>query len=233
MGKDVIIACDFSSKEELYAFLEKLGGVKPYLKIGMELFYKEGPALVKSLTEKGARVFLDLKLHDIPNTVCKAAKNLASLGAEMINVHAGGGIEMMRAAMKGIIEGSQGKKRPLLIAVTCLTSISPEILKNELNIDSPLVETVKKYALNAKTAGLDGAVCSPLEAPLMKELGLMSVTPGIRAEGSPKDDQKRTATPREAKELGSDYIVVGRPITGDENPLKVYNKFVEEFVYGK
>lgn len=229
MGRDVIIACDFSSKEELYAFLGKLGDKKPFLKIGMELFYKEGPELVRELKSAGARIFLDLKLHDIPNTVYKAMKNLASLGADIVNIHAAGGKEMMRYALKGLEEGAKGN-RPLLIAVTQLTSISPEILKGELLIDKPLNETVRAYTENAKAAGLDGVVCSPLEAPIIKELGMISVTPGIRLESDSKDDQKRIATPEAAKELGSTYIVVGRPITGAADPLAAYERCLKDFL---
>lgn len=229
MRREVIIACDFSSKEALYTFLDKLKGEQPFLKIGMELFYKEGPALVKELKEKGCRIFLDLKLHDIPNTVYKAMRNLASLGVDITNLHAAGGVEMMKQALKGLEEGAPQGKRPVLIAVTQLTSTSPEMLKNELLIETPLDQTVKAYAENAKKAGLDGVVCSPLEAPIIKELGLISVTPGIRLDGVGKDDQKRIATPALAKELGSTYIVVGRPITDAADPLTAYRLCKEQF----
>jgi orotidine 5'-phosphate decarboxylase subfamily 1/orotate phosphoribosyltransferase len=228
--RDVIIACDFSSEVELFSFLDKFGECKPFLKIGMELYYKEGPNLVSKLKALGYRIFLDLKLHDIPTTVYKAMKNIASLGVDMLNCHAGGGIEMMQAALKGVIDGSKDKLRPTLIAVTQLTSTSPEILKNDLLISSSLEDTVRAYAQNAKTAGLDGVVCSPNEAPIMKELGLISVTPGIRLATGDKHDQKRIATPSFARELGSDYIVVGRPITAAPEPVVAYLSIRDEFL---
>lgn len=228
MGKDVIIACDFKNKEDLMNFLKPFAGLNPFLKIGMEIFYKEGPQLVKELKEKGCKIFLDLKLHDIPNTVEKAMRNLSELGVEIVNCHAAGGIEMMKAARRGLDATEQGKKSEL-IAVTQLTSISQEILENELLINRPLPEVVRTYALNAKEAGLQGVVCSPLEAPLIKELGLISVTPGIRFADNTKDDQKRVATPDYAKELGSTYIVVGRAITGAQDPVAAYNRCVKEF----
>ena len=228
MGKDVIIACDFKNKEELMNFLKPFAGLNPFLKIGMEIFYKEGPQLVRELKEKGCRIFLDLKLHDIPNTVEKAMRNLSELGAEIVNCHAAGGIEMMKAARRGLDATEQGKKSEL-IAVTQLTSISQEALEKELLIEKPLPEVVKTYALNAKEAGLQGVVCSPLEAPLIKELGLISVTPGIRFADNTKDDQKRVATPDYAKELGSTYIVVGRAITGAIDPVAAYLRCVKEF----
>ena len=228
MGKDVIIACDFKNKEDLFKFLEPFKGLNPFLKIGMEIFYKEGPALVRELKEKGCKIFLDLKLHDIPNTVEKAMRNLSELGVEIVNCHAAGGVEMMKAARRGLDATEQGKKSEL-IAVTQLTSISQEILENELLIEKPLPDVVKKYAENAKNAGLQGVVCSPLEAPLIKELGLISVTPGIRFADNSKDDQKRVATPDYAKELGATYIVVGRAITGAEDPVAAYKRCVKEF----
>ena len=228
MGKDVIIACDFKNKEELFKFLEPFKGLNPFLKIGMEIFYKEGPSLVRELKEKGCRIFLDLKLHDIPNTVEKAMRNISELGVEIVNCHAAGGIEMMKAARRGLDYTEEGKKSEL-IAVTQLTSISQEALENELLINRPLNEVVKAYALNAKAAGLQGVVCSPLEAPIIKELGLISVTPGIRFADNSKDDQKRVATPDYAKELGSTYIVVGRAITGAEDPVAQYNRCIKEF----
>ena len=228
MGKDVIIACDFKNKEELFEFLRPFEGLNPFLKIGMEIFYKEGPQLVRTLKEMGCKIFLDLKLHDIPNTVEKAMRNLSDLGVEIVNCHAAGGIEMMKAARRGLDSTEQGKKSEL-IAVTQLTSISQEILENELLINKPLPEVVRTYALNAKAAGLQGVVCSPLEAPLIKELGLISVTPGIRFADNSKDDQKRVATPDYAKELGSTYIVVGRAITGASDPVAAYNRCVKEF----
>lgn len=229
MGKAVIVACDFADKSELFSFLSKLEGETPYLKIGMELYYREGAELVRELKAKGFKIFLDLKLHDIPNTVYKAMKNLAGLGVDITNVHAAGGIEMMKAALRGLEEGAVGVKRAELIAVTQLTSISEETLHNELWIEKPLAETVKHYAENAKTAGLDGVVCSPLEAPIIKEMGLISVTPGIRFAGDAKGDQKRIATPKLAKSFGATYIVVGRSITAAENPLAAYRRAVAEF----
>ncbi len=228
MDREVIIACDFSSKDELFDFLSKFDDAKPFLKVGMELFYKEGPDMVKRLKANGYKVFLDLKLHDIPNTVYKAMRNLAALGADIVNVHAAGGIEMMRRAKEGLIEGAKGTV-PKIIAVTQLTSTNATTLRDELLITSPMDETVKKYAENARAAGLDGVVCSPLEAPIVKELGLISVTPGIRLEGDSAGDQKRVTTPSLAKELGSDYIVVGRSITAAENPQAAYLKCVKEF----
>lgn len=228
MGKDVIIACDFKNKEELLNFLKPFKGLNPFLKIGMEIFYKEGPQLVRELKEQGCKIFLDLKLHDIPNTVEKAMRNLSELGVEIVNCHAAGGIEMMKAARRGLDATEQGKKSEL-IAVTQLTSISQEKLEKELLIEKPLPEVVKTYALNAKEAGLQGVVCSPLEAPIIKELGLISVTPGIRFADVSKDDQVRIATPDYAKELGSTYIVVGRAITGATDPVAAYKRCVKEF----
>ena len=228
MGKDVIIACDFKNKEELFKFLEPFKGLNPFLKIGMEIFYQEGPQLVRELKQQGCKIFLDLKLHDIPNTVEKAMRNLGELGVEITNCHAAGGINMMKAARKGLDASESGKKTEL-IAVTQLTSISQEILEGELLINRPLNEVVKTYALNAKEAGLQGVVCSPLEAPIIKELGLISVTPGIRFNDNSKDDQKRVATPDYAKELGSTYIVVGRAVTGAEDPVQAYLRCVKEF----
>ena len=227
MQRDVIIACDFSSKEELFNFLAKLDGCNPFLKVGMELFYKEGPQLVKELKEKGCKIFLDLKLHDIPNTVYKAMRNVASLGVEITNIHAAGGIKMMQEAVRGLREVNDFTK---LIAVTQLTSISQEALENELHIKEPLADVVKAYATNAKVAGCDGIVCSPLEAPIAKELGIISVTPGIRFADDSKNDQKRVATPEYAKELGSTYIVVGRSITGAADPKAAYLRCVKEFI---
>ena len=228
MGKDVIIACDFKNKEELFKFLEPFKGLNPFLKIGMEIFYKEGPELVRELKSKGCKIFLDLKLHDIPNTVEKAMRNLSELGVEIVNCHAAGGIEMMKAARRGLDFTEEGKKSEL-IAVTQLTSISQETLEKELLIEKPLNEVVKTYALNAKEAGLQGVVCSPLEASIIKELGLISVTPGIRFADDSKNDQKRVATPEYAKELGSTYIVVGRSITAAADPVAAYQRCVKEF----
>ena len=226
--KDVIIACDFSSQEELFEFLRPFEGYDPYLKIGMELFYKEGPGLVKKLKEMGFKIFLDLKLHDIPNTVEKAMRNIGELGVEITNLHAAGGIKMMEAARRGL-DGSENGKKTRLIAVTQLTSTSQEILEKELLIEKPISEVVKKYAQNAKQAGLDGVVCSPLEAPLINELGLISVTPGIRFASDDANAQKRIATPSYAKELGSTDIVVGRSITETTNPLEAYLRCKKEF----
>ena len=226
--RDVIIACDFKNKEELFEFLKPFTGLNPFLKIGMEIFYKEGPQLVKTLKEMGCKIFLDLKLHDIPNTVEKAMRNLGELGVEITNCHAAGGVTMMEAARRGLDATEQGKKTEL-IAVTQLTSISQEALENELLIKENLADVVRHYALNAKEAGLQGVVCSPLEAPIIKELGLLSVTPGIRFADNSKDDQKRVATPDYAKELGSTYIVVGRAITGATDPVAAYSRCVKEF----
>jgi len=226
--KDVIIACDFSSKNETLEFLNKIKNYKPYIKIGMELFYKEGPDFVRQLKEKGYKIFLDLKLHDIPNTVYKAMKNIVDLGVEMTNVHAAGGIKMMQAAQKAIDEKNSST---ILIAVTQLTSISEDELKNELLINKSMEETVKTYALNAKKAGIKGVVCSPLEAGIMSELEMFSVTPGIRFLSNDNDDQVRVTTPKLAKELGSKYIVVGRSITQAKEPVKAYEKCIEEFIY--
>lgn len=228
MGKNVIIACDFKNKEELFSFLRPFEGLNPFLKIGMEIFYKEGPELVKKLKKMGCKIFLDLKLHDIPNTVEKAMRNIAELGVEITNVHAAGGIEMMKAARRGLDFNDLGKNTEL-IAVTQLTSISQEALENELLIEKPLKEVVKKYAENARDAGLQGVVCSPLEASLIKELNLISVTPGIRFASDSKDDQKRVATPALAKEMGSTYIVVGRSITASNDPVASYKRCMEEF----
>ncbi len=226
--RDVIIACDFKSKKELFEFLVPFKGQNPYLKIGMEIFYKEGPSLVKELHEMGFKIFLDLKLHDIPNTVEKAMRNLGELGIEITNVHAAGGIKMMEAARRGLDQTESGKNTKL-IAVTQLTSISQEILEDELLIKENLADVVKHYAENAKKAGLQGVVCSALEAPIIKEMGLISVTPGIRFKEDSANDQKRVATPLDAKELGSTYIVVGRSITAASNPLEAYLRCVKEF----
>ncbi len=224
--REVIIACDFEDKKALYNFLDKLDGELPYLKIGMELFYKEGPVLVKELKEKGFKIFLDLKLHDIPTTVYKAMKNIAKLNVDITNVHASGGIKMMKQAQQAIDEVGADT---ILIAVTQLTSTSDEALKEELLIDQNMNDTIKHYANNTKKAGLPGVVCSPLEAPIMKELGLISVTPGIRFQSNSNDDQVRVATPSLAKKLGSSYIVVGRAITKAENPKEAYLRAKKEF----
>ncbi len=224
--KDVIIACDFKDRERLDRLLTALEAEKPYLKIGMEMYYRYGYELVKELKERGFKVFLDLKLHDIPNTVEAAARVLAQLKTDIINVHAAGGREMMRRAKEAVKAVSPDTK---VIAVTQLTSTSPEMLKGELLIDTPMDETVRRYAENTKAAGLDGVVCSALEAPIIKELGLLSVTPGIRFAGGSADDQKRVVTPEKAARLGSDYIVVGRAITAAPDPREAYLRAVREF----
>lgn len=224
--KDVIIACDFKDREGLDRLLTTLEAEKPYLKIGMEMYYRYGYELVKELKERGFKVFLDLKLHDIPNTVEAAARVLADLKTDIINVHAAGGREMMRRAKEAVKAVSPDTK---VIAVTQLTSTSPEMLKGELLIDTPMDETVRRYAENTKAAGLDGVVCSALEAPIIKELGLLSVTPGIRFAGGSADDQKRVVTPEKAARLGSDYIVVGRAITAAPDPREAYLRAVREF----
>lgn len=224
--REVIIACDFKDEQQLHLFLHKLGKERPYLKIGMELFYKEGPTLIKRLKQQGYKIFLDLKLHDIPTTVYKAMKNIAELDVELTNIHASGGIKMMEYAQKAIDESDCNTT---LIAVTQLTSTSKESLKDELLINTPMDETIKHYALNAKKAGLKGVVCSPLEAPIMNELGLLSITPGIRFKSNSNDDQVRVTTPELAKELGSTYIVVGRAITNADNPIEAYLKAKKEF----
>ncbi len=235
MNNNVIIACDFENKKKTFEFLKKMEGTSPYLKIGMELFYGEGPSIVKEIKELGFKVFLDLKLHDIPNTVKKAMRNCAKLGVDMVNLHAAGGINMMKAAKEGLIEGSNGAV-PLLIAVTQLTSIDDEILKNELLIEETLNNTITTYAQNAKVAGLDGVVCSPLESSMIHEAcgeGFLTVTPGIRLVSNTKDDQKRVTTPIDAHNLGSNFIVVGRSITASENPLETYKQILKEFNHGK
>ena len=230
MERDVIIACDFKSKQELMEFLKPFKGLNPYIKIGMEMYYKEGPELVRELKKDGFKIFLDLKLHDIPNTVKAAMAKIGELGVDITNVHAEGGIEMMKAAKEGLNSTEAGKNTKL-IAVTILTSINDEILHNELGIkeDLHVNDVVRKYALNAKEAGLDGVVCSALEAPIIKEIGFMSVTPGIRLLGDDVNDQKRVATPALAKENGSTYIVVGRSITKATDPVAAYNQCLKEF----
>ncbi len=231
MGKNVIIACDFSSREETLSFLDKMGKARPYVKIGMELFYAAGPDMVRELKDRGHQVFLDLKLHDIPHTVQRAMAVLSRLGADILNLHAAGTRDMMEAALEGAVrpDGS----RPLLIAVTQLTSTSEERMKKELLIDATLPETVTAYAQNARLAGLDGVVCSPLEAGLIHSVcgsDFLTVTPGVRFADGSLDDQVRVATPERAKELGSDYIVVGRPITQAADPLSAWQRCVREFV---
>lgn len=233
MNKDVIIACDFPNADTTLAFLEKFGDERPFVKIGMELFYGAGPEIVKKLRERGHRIFLDLKLHDIPNTVKKAMRVLAAQDIDMVNVHAGGTKEMMSAALEGLKEGSpEGRQRPYLIAVTQLTSTSPKALKEQLLIETPMEETIARYALNAKEAGLDGVVCSPLEAAAVKKAcgpEFVAVTPGIRYPDSDADDQSRVTTPARAREIGSDFIVVGRPITAAQDPVAAYHRALAEF----
>lgn len=231
MGKDVIIGCDFNGRDELMHFLDKLGDEKPFLKIGMELFYSEGPAIVREIKERGNKLFLDLKLHDIPNTVRKSMMVLRDLGVDMINVHASGTKAMMEAAREGL--SRPDGTRPILIAVTQLTSTSEERMQRELLISETLENTVVHYAKNAKDAGLDGVVCSPLEASLVHDAcgcGFVTVTPGIRFAENSKDDQVRITTPARAKEIGSDYIVVGRAITASADPLAMYRRCIGEFV---
>ena len=231
MGKDVIIACDFASAEETLAFLDKFTEEKPYVKIGMELYYAEGPQIVKKIKERGHKIFLDLKLHDIPNTVKKAMKVLSALDVDMCNLHAAGTAAMMEAALEGLTR--EDGMRPLLIAVTQLTSTDQERMEKDLLIEKPLEEVVDHYAANAKKAGLDGVVCSPLEAARVHELcgeDFLTVTPGVRFADGDAGDQVRVTTPQRAKEIGSDYIVVGRPITQAEDPVAVYRRCVSEFV---
>ena len=231
MAKDVIIACDFSSREETMAFLEQFTEEKPFVKIGMELFYATGLDMVHEIKARGHKVFLDLKLHDIPNTVRKAMKNLALAGADMCNVHAAGTKAMMQAGLEGLQEGSNSKS--ILIAVTQLTSTSEEVMHDELLVQGSMEDVVKSYAANAKAAGLNGVVCSPLEAGLVHEKcgkDFIAVTPGVRLAGDSADDQKRITTPKKAAELGSDYIVVGRSITQAADPVAAYKRCVAEFL---
>lgn len=231
MGKDVIVACDFASKEETYAFLDRFTGKKPFVKIGMELFYAEGPDIVRGIKARGHKIFLDLKLHDIPNTVNKAMASLSRLDVDMVNVHAAGTIAMMKAALEGLTQPDG--TRPMLIAVTQLTSTSEERMQKELLIGATLNDTVMQYAKNAQAAGLDGVVCSPLEAGFVKfccGTGFCTVTPGIRFADGDAGDQVRITTPEKAKEMGTDYIVVGRPITAAADPVAAYERCVAEFV---
>lgn len=230
MGKDVIVALDFPTAADTLAFLDKFTGRKPYVKIGMELFYAEGPEIVREIKNRGHKIFLDLKLHDIPNTVEKAMKSLSKLSIDMVNVHAAGTVEMMEAAKRGLKGDSE--EGPLLIAVTQLTSTSQERMNEELLIDGKLEDVVIKYAQNAKKAGLDGVVCSPLESGMIHDAcgnDFVTVTPGVRFADSAKDDQVRITTPEGAKKLGSDYIVVGRPITKAEDPVEAYERCLAEF----
>ena len=231
MERDVIIACDFSSAEATLAFLDKFqGGRKPFVKIGMELYYAAGPDIVRQIKARGHKIFLDLKLHDIPNTVRKAMAVLSSLDVDMVNVHAAGTVAMMKAALEGLTRPDG--TRPLLIAVTQLTSTSQETMQKELLIGAGINETIVKYAQNAKEAGLDGVVCSPLEAAMVKDAcgkGFLTVTPGIRFADAAADDQVRITTPARAREIGSDFIVVGRPITASPDPVAAYNRCIKEF----
>lgn len=230
MIKDVIIACDFQSGEETLVFLERFGDDRPFVKIGMELFYAQGPDIVREIKDRGHKIFLDLKLHDIPNTVKSAMKRLSGLGADLVNLHAAGGRAMMEAALEGLTRADGS--RPLLIAVTQLTSTSQQTLEEDLLIREKLEEVVLSYAHNAKLAGLDGVVCSPLEAGAVHERcgqGFLTVTPGIRYPDSKGDDQHRVTTPEKARALGSDFIVVGRPITRAMDPVKAWRRCVNEF----
>lgn len=231
MGRDVIIACDFDSKKQTLDFLDKLGDHKPYVKIGMELYYAEGPSIVKALKERGYKIFLDLKLHDIPNTVKKAMKVLSNLDVDMCNLHAAGTCKMMEAALEGLTR--KDGSRPLLIAVTQLTSTTQERMEADMLIDEPMEKVVSHYASNAKNSGLDGVVCSPLESGKVHEVcgeGFLTVTPGVRFADDDKGDQARVTTPAKAKELGSDYIVVGRSITAAADPKAAYERCIAEFV---
>ena len=231
MGKDVIIACDFDSKEKTLAFLDQFQGEKPFVKIGMELYYAKGPAIVREIKTRGHRIFLDLKLHDIPNTVKKAMAVLSGLDVDICNLHAAGTRPMMEAALEGLRRPDG--TRPLLIAVTQLTSTDEETMRRDLLIDRPLDQVVMHYARTAAQAGLDGVVCSPLEAGKVHEAcgrHFLTVTPGVRFAGGDTGDQKRVTTPARAKELGSDYIVVGRPITAAEDPVAAWKRCVAEFL---
>ena len=231
MGKDVMIACDFSTKKDVMQFLDRFTQKKPFVKIGMELFYAEGPQIVRDIKARGHKIFLDLKLHDIPNTVKKAMSVLRDLDVDMTNLHAAGTIEMMKAALEGLTRPDG--TRPLLIAVTQLTSTSEERMKKDLLIEKPIDEVVMHYAKNAMQAGLDGVVCSPLEAKKVHDacgIRFLTVTPGVRFADGDKGDQVRVMTPKQAKEIGSDYIVVGRPITATEDPVAAYERCLKEFL---
>ena len=234
MAKDVIIACDFPSKADVMSFLDLFKEEKPFVKIGMELFYAEGPSIVREIKERGHKIFLDLKLHDIPNTVKSAMAVLRDLDVDITNLHASGTVAMMEAAIEGLTrpDGS----RPLLIAVTQLTSTSEERMREDLLIDAPIADVVAHYARNAKKAGLDGVVCSPLEAATVHENcgeSFITVTPGVRFADGEVGDQSRVTTPARAREIGSDYIVVGRPITKAADPVAAYRRCVNEFVKGE
>lgn len=231
MGKDVIVACDFASAEKTFEFLDKFTGRKPFVKIGMELFYAEGPQIVREIKKRGHKIFLDLKLHDIPNTVKKAMSVLSGLDVDITNLHAGGTVAMMEAAIEGLTR--EDGSRPLLIAVTQLTSTDQTAMENDLLIKEPIDKVVMHYAENAKKAGLDGVVCSPLEAGKVHETcgkEFLTVTPGVRFADGDRGDQKRVMTPADAKAIGSDYIVVGRPITAAADPVAAYERCVSEFV---
>ena len=231
MGKDVIIACDFASAEQTFAFLDKFTGKKPFVKIGMELFYAEGPSIVREIKKRGHKIFLDLKLHDIPNTVKKSMNVLSRLDVDMTNLHAAGTINMMKGAIEGLTR--EDGTRPILIAVTQLTSTDEQTMKTDLLINEPIDKVVMHYASNAKAAGLDGVVCSPLEAGKVHDScgkDFVTVTPGVRFADGDVGDQKRVMTPEQAKLIGSDYIVVGRPITAAEDPVAAYERCVNEFV---
>ncbi len=232
MGKDVIVACDFDSAAKVFSFLDLFEGLdrKPFVKIGMELYYAEGPAIVREIKARGHKIFLDLKLHDIPNTVKKSMAVLSRLDVDMTNLHASGTIPMMEAALEGLTRPDG--TRPILIAVTQLTSTDQEHMTNDLLINAPIADVVMHYAHNAKVAGLDGVVCSPLEAGKVHERcgdGFVTVTPGVRFADGDVGDQKRVMTPAEAKKIGSDYIVVGRPITAAADPVAAYLRCVSEF----
>ena len=230
MGKDVIVACDFSSAQQVFDFLDKFTERKPFVKIGMELFYAEGPQIVREIKKRGHKIFLDLKLHDIPNTVKKAMNVLSNLDVDITNLHAGGTTRMMEAALEGLMR--EDGTRPLLIAVTQLTSTDQQAMEDDLLIKEPIDEVVMHYAKNAAKAGLDGVVCSPLEAgKVHANCGekFLTITPGVRFADGDVGDQKRVMTPAQAKEIGSDYIVVGRPVTAAEDPVAAYNRCVAEF----
>lgn len=230
MGRDVIVACDFASAKDTFEFLDKFTGRKPFVKIGMELYYAEGPSIVKEIKKRGHKIFLDLKLHDIPNTVKKAMSVLSHLDVDICNLHAAGTTAMMQAALEGLTR--EDGTRPLLIAVTQLTSTDQEAMERDLLIKEPIDKVVMHYALTAKNAGLDGVVCSPLEAGKVHDTcgkTFLTVTPGIRFADGDKGDQKRVMTPADAREIGSDYIVVGRPITAAEDPVAAYERCVREF----
>lgn len=233
MGKDVIVACDFKSAEDTFAFLDKFTGRKPFVKIGMELFYAEGPAIVREIKKRGHKIFLDLKLHDIPNTVKKAMSVLRNLDVDITNLHAAGTRAMMEAAIEGLTR--EDGTRPLLIAVTQLTSTDQSAMERDLLIEKPIDKVVMHYAATAKAAGLDGVVCSPLEAQKVHDTcgsEFLTITPGVRFADGDVGDQKRVMTPAQAKEIGSDYIVVGRPITAADDPVAAYERCVKEFIGG-